>query len=285
MNRRQVVRISCLGLAVAFLLSISLIGPLNASAAIVWSDDFSDGNFDDWEVTNGAFAIIDGRLESTSSSTVQSDAYYPHNVTMGTWSFDVFDPDVEFPDATWIVFIAESDSGPVPSGTWYMIAFWGFQYWFAQQYAGGITDLAFYNTGEMLNLTQSHSMDITLNEDDHFDVFFGGVHRMCVNTYFSLYYDSDITYLHFGSTGGGAIDNIVVQDVVDESLPFNDTCPNLATTTTTTPPETTTTTTTTSDTTTTTDPPPALPMELIALGVGIPVVLVIVVVVLRSRKG
>ncbi|MHA1961765.1 MAG: hypothetical protein ACW99U_16200 [Candidatus Thorarchaeota archaeon] len=285
-NSKKTGRTIFLGMALAVLTSISMIGPLNAAAAVVFSDDFNDGNYDGWTVTNGAFAIVDNRLESTGGSDVHSSIYFESDITNGTWSFDVKDPDVTIPALTEVDFMAEDNSaaGAGASGTMFAVLFQATRISIFQVYAGTNTFKGDWDTPSVTS-PGYHSIDVTLDENGHFDMFVNGTHRLCFTTFI---YDEPYGYFNFGSSSGGAIDNVVVQDTIDGSLSVNETCPLLATTTTTTTTDTTTETTTdttTTDTTTTQEPPPPLPMELIAAGVGIPVVLVIVVILLRSRRG
>ena len=71
-----------------------------SALATVWSDDFDDGNIDDWETmgvnwTNPAepadvpanFTLVDGSLRATGD--YDSQASHASTVTTGTWSFDV----------------------------------------------------------------------------------------------------------------------------------------------------------------------------------------------------
>ena len=78
---------------VGVLLLVAFI-PIPAYAAEVWSDDFDDGNYDDWTVTEGEFTCADGYLEVTEhtggTAGSWSGIYRNSTVTSGTWSFDYF---------------------------------------------------------------------------------------------------------------------------------------------------------------------------------------------------
>ena len=68
------------------LISLVLLNPNSASATLVWSDAFDDGNFDDWTVTYGAFSGAENALLAIQFS---SAIHHPSTVMVGTWSFDL----------------------------------------------------------------------------------------------------------------------------------------------------------------------------------------------------
>ncbi len=57
-----------------------------AGAAMVWSDDFNDTDYNGWTVETGAFTAADSILRCTSES--MGVVHHPSTVATGTWSFD-----------------------------------------------------------------------------------------------------------------------------------------------------------------------------------------------------
>ncbi|NHI84120.1 MAG: hypothetical protein EAX81_07440 [Candidatus Thorarchaeota archaeon] len=57
-------------------------------AAIEWSDDFEDGNYDEWTVNRGGYSATDGVMRGTYSSF--NWAHHSSTTALGTWSFDFY---------------------------------------------------------------------------------------------------------------------------------------------------------------------------------------------------
>ena len=79
------------------ILPTEIIEPTSSQdTSIVWSDDFVDGDLGGWEVITtdgGDFFIEDGALKSEFVDTwhmIRSFLQHPSNVTVGTWSYDIF---------------------------------------------------------------------------------------------------------------------------------------------------------------------------------------------------
>ena len=78
------------------LLFICLYSNVNVGhSEVVWSDDFNDEKLDGWTVVMGQLSAEGGLLHSIESGwiidqeyTLQSGAYHPSTVSIGTWSFD-----------------------------------------------------------------------------------------------------------------------------------------------------------------------------------------------------
>ncbi|MFW9847197.1 MAG: hypothetical protein ACFFD6_10640, partial [Candidatus Thorarchaeota archaeon] len=88
--------------AVLVIALMTLLVSTRASAAIVWSDNFNDGNYNDWTVDGGGFTAANGYLECTESGTGQSSRiHYNSTVNFGSWSFDFF---YTRPGAIWVSF-------------------------------------------------------------------------------------------------------------------------------------------------------------------------------------
>ncbi len=71
-----------------------LIGIFSApvSAAVVWSDDFSDGNYDGWTILGGAFNTpVSPKYSLTCSPAGLSMIYHPSTQFNGNWIFELYE--------------------------------------------------------------------------------------------------------------------------------------------------------------------------------------------------
>jgi len=262
------------GIGIALIVCFLLVAfiPIPTYAAKVWSDDFDDGNYDDWTVTEGAFTCADGYLKATEYADEYgqwSGICYNSTVVSGTWSFDYYYIGGIHFSATLMTDTQHSQGGynlvihirsnaveiGVKQISWTVFASWefppGYESW-------------------------TH-IDVTIDDSRNMQVFVNGTHRLSYSLFSTSY---TMQYFGFATKNGigNAIDNIVVSDTMDVVC-TNATCEldHYEATTETTP-----TTTTTNDTTPT--DVPALPLELIALGGGA-VVVVLVLVIFMKRKG
>ena len=65
--------------------------------SIVWVDDFEDGNTEGWEVYGNVTDFVNEGVLTTGPN-VQGVIYHESNVSVGTWSFDLFYPEDVNPD-------------------------------------------------------------------------------------------------------------------------------------------------------------------------------------------
>lgn len=83
----------CLGLAIALVLALM---PIPGSAVVQWSDDFNDGDYDDWIVIDGEWSAENNSLQVSGGTPVGCELcvfpgiiYHESEVGSGTWSFDI----------------------------------------------------------------------------------------------------------------------------------------------------------------------------------------------------
>ncbi|MFW9786824.1 MAG: hypothetical protein ACFFE2_15260 [Candidatus Thorarchaeota archaeon] len=79
---------------VALLLGLVLISTSfqQATADIVWEDDFDDGNYNGWIVIEGNWNATEGYLEATPDYSEDQRIWHPSSQVVGNWSFDVYLP-------------------------------------------------------------------------------------------------------------------------------------------------------------------------------------------------
>jgi hypothetical protein len=101
--RKRDLDYKIVGLAILFLLCWMGFYPLACRGAVVWSDDFNDGNYDGWTICDNS-TLDDGDWGWSGSNWTAADGYlqieagygdagwgiisHPSNVAYGTWSFD-----------------------------------------------------------------------------------------------------------------------------------------------------------------------------------------------------
>ncbi|MHA2313432.1 MAG: hypothetical protein ACXADF_18285 [Candidatus Thorarchaeota archaeon] len=241
-----------------FVLCISVC-TTTSDATVIWSDDFDDGNYDGWTVHEGNFSAANYYLESTeiNASTGWSFIRRETNVSTGTWSFDCYLPT----GSDSISVSPHTDDNSETDDDFVGYSFIeirpdSIRLWIRS--AGGSTGIV-ASWSSTFNETWTH-IDVTVDEDMMFDVFVNDVHRIHYDD--ASHLTGDYRYFVFNSqTVGHAIDNVVVSDQVNMSLPFNTTTPTTPTAT-----------------------PPPLPWDLIAIGGGAAVVVIVLAIVLIRRR-
>ncbi len=80
-----------LGVSVCCLLLLLTALIPASNAAVVWSDDFSDENYDNWTILEGTYNVSNGCLETTDPEQVlMHQIQHDSTVTYGYWSFDLY---------------------------------------------------------------------------------------------------------------------------------------------------------------------------------------------------
>ncbi len=233
------------------LLFSTLFSANTSSAAIVWQDDFNDGNYNGWSVYAGDFGITSNQLIATGSGGIWSFIRYPSNTAYGYWSFDVLSEDA--PQNHTYVYIISPDTV-----TNYRLCIWTGSYagWatgpgvsLLKQSGGSTVSIADWFTGSLSGL---HSYNVTRDSQGSFNIYVDGTLRITV-------LDNDITtsiYFRFGAQENSGIDNVVVGD-------FSSTGTGTGTST----------------------PPPPIPgFPLFAILLAVPLALSLAIVIRRRKK-
>ncbi len=263
--------------AVLIGLSFILTGFSQASAAIVWSDNFDDGNYDGWTVEDGAYSVTDGALTSEATTDPYDIIWYPSTTVVGTWNFS-FMYDFDASQAVYLImFMSVNQTISINYQAGYGIEISddvavdpSIRLIKQDGHWLGISTLVMPLVFEDLQDTWT-DFAVSRNSTGGLNVWINGTHTWEV-------VDSDhdtsemfVYYTYTATTGvqGGHLDNIVVDDV--PISPYVPTTPEP--TETTTPSET---------PTGPGTPEPIDPMLLAIAGVG--VVLVILAVVCLKRR-
>jgi len=246
----------------------------SSTAAVVWSDNFDDGNYNGWTVATGDWRVTDGYLESYYVDTALARMWHPSTVVEGTWSFDVhFETTSETLEADYM-FMVNGSEGP-DDYYGYGLRLSGSSFYFVRQSGGfnTLVSLAFTIVEDIVD-TWTH-VDITRNSASEFNVFFNETSSEAepVLSVTDTTYDySERFVVNAIGIGICMVDNITVNDQILITPPE-------PTPTTTTPTETPSETPTTGDGT-----PPPIDSTLLIVGGGVAAVVIIGAVVCLKRR-
>ncbi|MFW9848048.1 MAG: hypothetical protein ACFFF4_02845 [Candidatus Thorarchaeota archaeon] len=259
------LRIFCIA-SIVLLLSPALL-PMSCDAATVWSDDFSDGNYNDWTTDVESFSATDGYLECTEDTRPGAGSKIYHNSTVnyGTWSFNFL---YVMPGGIWIFFWADDTS--IQTGVVFFIEIYEE---LVLLYRNN-QELGYWSSSAVLTEAWTQ-IDVTMDEAFNIEVFVNETHRIHYKTV-----DPASDCLLFGvgmNQDGQAIDNVVVSNSIDIVCTDSDCELDHATTTTTTP------TSSTTPTATTTPTVMSLPIEMFVLVGGVVAVVIILAIYLKRR--
>jgi hypothetical protein len=246
--------------------------PQSAEAAVVWHDNFDDGNLDDWTLTSGGWTVTDGKLDTYYVEGDLWQIWHASSQVTGTWSFDLYHPaDNEIFYGTVLFLVNGTDSPDMYFG--YGIRFVGLSVHIIKQEGGtGTAGSLGFTIIEDLEDTWTH-IDVTRNTTGAFNVYIDVTSNIAEPTLsvvdneysYSERFVIDANVPEFGFQ----MDNITVDDEILITPPVP-----------TTPTETESPTTPTE---TDNGPPFTIDPMMLALGGGAIVVLMIVIVIVRKR--
>jgi len=213
------MKLSFSSLGILALLSISIFSNLNVcQAEVVWSDDFNDGDFEEWSVSSGIWPVINGTLQG---QTITEGSYCIINKTStiayGTWSFDV---KLQNEKNLYLSFID------------YNSTFATFGYYYELQIRPRTSSVRFnFYKVEGLYNTRKTFIDYTIYEELHSTWHHIDITRE-LDGKFSFYLDTILifevvnnnintsdSFIFTSNQNGAYIDNIVVSDTVDIKPP------------------------------------------------------------------
>jgi len=180
------------------LLCVSLLTSFPCQAAVVWSDNFDDGNYDGWIVQNGTFIVENGILK-TGPEDLNIISIQSYGASTGTWSFDLM--------ATgWtVVYLV------LNSQQFLVVVFTGQEYYVQRI---NVTNSQQYSRAKFSGkIAAWQHLNVTRNQDGRICVYDNGT---LVADYVDTTYIPAQEFFEFYATGGqAAIDNIVYSDTVD----------------------------------------------------------------------
>jgi len=208
------------GLEILFLLCWMGFSPLACSGAVVWSDDFNDGNHDGWTICRNPvydsvsnWSATNGYLQLAGSDW--GIISHPSNVAYGTWSLDFKFDEAQVVTRSWadIVFISSNLDGATDDLACYFLAFvvsmaaesYGLALRLGKAKDGVFTTMDSSET--LLSVAGWHHIDVTRTTTGLFSVYNNGS-LILQGT------DTDIGTSELFSlwAGQGLLDNVVVDD-------------------------------------------------------------------------
>jgi hypothetical protein len=238
----------------------------SSDAAIVWEDNFNDGNYDGWTVSVGDWRVSDGVLETYYVSSYIWRIWHPSTQVVGTWSFDVETSTFAVFENTFLFMANGTDTTFTYDG--YGIKITHDDFLFMKFYEGSSIPLKMASIDGIAG-SWAH-VDITRNSTGEFHVYINATSSIAepdisiVDTEYSY----SEQFVINSNQEGFLLDNIVVDDEIKIT-------PLVST------PTTTTNTTISSTTTNGGDTPPPIDTTLLIVGAG--VVIVAAVVFMRRR--
>lgn len=247
--------------------------PILCNAAVVWSDDFDDGNLDGWTVEDGSFSASEYMLKATGD--FPNNIHHDSSVITGTWRFDIF---VETTIGGYcLVFLNGLDfewlgdpfgSGPGKSFILRLRA----NELVLHKFTGGELGASMGSYTHDSNFEGAMHIDITIDSDGKTFVWLDGeevIESLKIGTF------NTSEYFHIMTPQGIAFDNITVSDTLDIQT-------ETTTTTTDTTTETTSEETTTSPTPTNGDVDTTM---ILLIGGGLVAVVVVLLIVWKVKSG
>ena len=171
----------------------------------VWSDDFNDGNYVNWNVTWGNFSVTDGILSGIGRGP--NLIHRNSTAANGTWSFDLY-YDGTYQVALWFVCNYLNPSYYYNPEDGYRLLIEDDRIRIQVEHSDSRETLHSYNFG---NLTGWWNFTVTREPTGRIDVFVDGVLRSTTsdNTF------KTSSYFCFLTQGPHAIDNVRVLDTVE----------------------------------------------------------------------
>ena len=186
-----------------------------------WSDDFQDGNFDDWTTISqpigvfdvwypGNFSIINGAL--TAQYPEWNLALHENMVAYGTWSFDLFAVDAESDEIVVYFIVGEHSVEDYLKDAYGIQLLLGPYKWWTEDgitllkgidFPNDLTWLGYKSTG---TLDGWQHIDVTRDSTGEFCVYLNG--SLCITAVDQQVQSSNL--FTFSTFPGRAIDNITV---------------------------------------------------------------------------
>ena len=210
---------------VFILVFLVLYESIPSSAATVWSDDFDDGNLDDWTIIQGNFSVDNGLLHATED---WNRIDHTSSVSYGTWSFDLYLNSGTTPEGHSLCRILFISGDPDPefnhTTNYYDLTLFRNHYSLSMYnwtLAWAPLRLDYYYPPE--DYSGWWHIDITRGMDGQFNVFLNGSRIMeAQNDRYTI-----SSLFCFYTHEGCLLDNIVVSDTIDvfpqwyESIPWS----------------------------------------------------------------
>ncbi|MFW9812515.1 MAG: hypothetical protein ACFFF9_08660 [Candidatus Thorarchaeota archaeon] len=191
-----------LSLSVVLILVASLFAPLAVNAAYVWTDNFNDGDYNNWTVLYGTFSATSFELNTFASPGGINTIYHDSLCVYGNWVFELWenetDQDVFFISTDWNTNLTDAYSISLEYGTTSYVKLYIWDGLSSTELDSAVITPEYPGGYHYYNITRSST--------GHFDVLRDGILELTAD-------DNTITtskYFIYSLNGIGAIDNIFV---------------------------------------------------------------------------
>jgi hypothetical protein len=177
--------------------------------SIVWEDDFEDGDIEDWE-TYGDVKVSVNEGVLTTGPNVRGVIYHECKVSAGTWSFDLFYPEIGNPDYSIALILDQDATNGLNVLSW----------------TSGNTFSAFSSISNGIVSQKTANLNKMLTGWNHFDITRddSGNVKLYLNGELVQEYEHELTsspqWFSIGTLASGPIfDNLVVRNKVVDIQP------------------------------------------------------------------
>jgi len=222
LNFEKEIKIVVLSIAVVTLLCLTAYGPVQCSAAVVWSENF-DNPLSDWTLwgcdADDGYLLINGSVKDPGGNPICS-AYRSSTVANGTWEFDILELG-ETHGWMGVWFMAESSD-------FYTGSFYEVRLTRSSTATGSIPVFGLYRSldGTKVKLGSYDGPESPLGTH-HIKVSRSPNGRIMVKVNDTLRIDETDTeidssayFVYFAVTMEAALDNIVVDDEFPDGIPW-----------------------------------------------------------------
>jgi hypothetical protein len=210
----NVNRFSSIGLllliGVFFLSAVCLNEQNYCAAAVVWADNFEDGDISDWTVELGTFSVNDGSLRGSGATNAISHA---STIAYGSWTFDA---EITGMSSVYVSFLADEISGGI-STSCYCLRINRFDMQLLESTNYHNTMIGLYDPAD--TIAGWLHIEISRSASGHFTISVNGTQQIAItdtthsaSTFFVFYCNTDC-----------ALDNIEINNSAGTTTPPNGT--------------------------------------------------------------
>jgi hypothetical protein len=188
--------------------SITFSRTFSTPVTAVWSDNFDNGNYNDWEVLTGNFSLVTGALKGTGERLDQHRVRHVSPTAYGTWSFDLSLNTSSLTEEHLNVFFMSSIFSNSNQDGYYLTTWIDppSRYIFSKLKNDVNTELGVYDYST--GLSRFQHIDITRDHDGHFNIFVNA--SLIIEAFDDSLTTS--TYFGFHSLGSHAFDDVYIDD-------------------------------------------------------------------------
>lgn len=186
------------------LLSLNAIAATDGAAAVLWIEDFEDGNYDGWMIEEGTFDASSRYLEATSSGW--NDIFNTSRVSCGYWGYDLFEDSITGIDIHVFIIALGYQIGNL-SGYSVSLEYGLISNLTLYRWDEGVSHILDHDTVPLVEL-EWINYNITRDSEGFFQVV--RISEVLLSATDNTYTDSQ--FFLFYAENGGSIDNITIME-------------------------------------------------------------------------